>query len=82
MAKFKVGDKVVVSKPKDWPNEVEFKLDGAEGTVQIWVDWPEVMDPYAEYVQVGIEKTPKAGKLYEGANLIFNEKHLKKAAKK
>jgi len=81
MSKFKVGDKVKVSKPKDWPGAVEFKLEGAEGTVYTWVDWPEAMDPYSEYINVSVEKTGPEGKLYEGTNLIFHERDLVKTNK-
>ena len=78
MSKFKFGDRVKVSKPKDWPEAAVFKLEGAEGTVYTWVDWPAAMDPYSEYVNVAIDKTGQEGKLYEGANLIFHENDLKK----
>lgn len=78
MAKFKIGDKVKVNKPKDWPDASKFTLNGAEGTVGIWVDWPEAMDPYSEYIYVTIDRTSNEGKLYEGANLIFHEDDLEK----
>ena len=78
MAKFKVGDKVKVSKPKNWPSDSEFKLDNAEGTVEVWSDWPDVMDPFSDYVYVMIDKATGEGKIYEGVNMIFTEDSLKK----
>jgi len=79
MAKFKVGDRVkVVKEPADWPSFTKFKLIGAEGTVGCWVDWPEAMDPYEEYVYVMIEKTPEEAKAYEGVNMIFHDHTLEK----
>lgn len=79
MAKFEVGDKVKISaKPDDWPTCTEFTLLGAEGTVSVWVDWPEAMDPYREYVYVRIDKTGGKAKVNEGAYMIFHEHTLKK----
>jgi hypothetical protein len=79
MAKFKVGDKVKINaKPDNWPACTEFTLLGAEGTVGLWVDWPEAMDPYSEYIYVRIDKASGKGKVYEGANMLFHEHTLKK----
>jgi len=79
MAKFKVGDKVKVNAaPENWPACTKFTLLGAEGTVGLWVDWPEAMDPYSEYVYVMIDKASGAGKVDEGAYMIFHEHTLKK----
>jgi hypothetical protein len=79
MAKFKVGDKVKVNAaPENWPASTKFTLLGAEGTVGLWVDWPEAMDPYSEYVYVMIDKASGAGKVDEGAYMIFHEHTLKK----
>lgn len=79
MAKFKVGDKVKIStKPDNWPGCTKFNLLGAEGTVSLWVDWPQAMDPYSEYVYVRIDKATDAGKVNEGAYMIFHEHTLKK----
>jgi len=79
MAKFNVGDKVrVISAPVNWPPCSEFTLLGAEGTVGVWVDWPEVMDPYSEYVYVKIDKADGKAKQYEGAYLIFHDHTLQK----
>ena len=79
MAKFKVGDKVKVkAKPENWPDSTEFTLIGAEGTVSLWVDWPEAMDPYSEFVYVKLEKTSDKGKVNKGAYMIFHEHTLEK----
>jgi hypothetical protein len=79
MAKFKVGDKVKISaKPDNWPACTEFTLLGAEGTVSVWVDWPEAMDPYSDYVYVKVEKASGKGKVNEGACMIFHEHTLTK----
>ncbi len=79
MAKFKTGDKVkVVAAPVNWPPCTEFTLMGAEGTVGVWVDWPEVMDPYSEYVYVMVDKAEGKAKPYEGVNMIFHEHTLEK----
>ena len=78
MAKLKIGDKVKVNKPADWPDASEYTLEGAEGTVDIWVDWPDAMDPYEEYINVIISKAGDKAKIYEGAKLIFHEDNLAK----
>lgn len=79
MTEFKVGDKVKINAPPvNWPDCTEFNLLGAEGTVDIWVDWPEVMDPYNDYTYVKIEKAAGQAKAYEGAYMIFHENTLKK----
>jgi len=75
MAQFKDGDKVRISAlPVNWPDCTEFPFMGAEGTVETWVDWPEVMDPYDEYVFVKMDKA----KGYEGVHLIFHDHTLTK----
>ena len=79
MGKFKIGDNVKISEaPVNWPACTEFTLLGAEGTVGEWVDWPQVMDPYAEYVFVTINKTSEKDKQYRGATLIFHDQTLLK----
>jgi hypothetical protein len=79
MAKFNVGDRVKVSTAPDyWPACTEFTLLGAEGTVGCWVDWPEAMDPYSEFIYVTIDKASGGGKDYEGASMIFHEHTLQK----
>ncbi len=79
MAKFNVGDRVrVKAKPDNWPECTEFKLLGAEGTVGCWVDWPEAMDPYSEYVYVKMDKISGEGKVYEGAAMLFHDHTLEK----
>lgn len=79
MAKFKVGDKVkVTAPPENWPACTEFTLMGAEGTVSCWVDWPEAMDPYSEFVYIKVDKTSGKGKAAEGSYMIFHEHTLKK----
>jgi len=76
MAKFKDGDKVKVNAaPVNWPACTEFTLLSATGTVETWVDWPEVMDPYSEYIYVKMDKGTKS---YGGVHLIFHEHTLKK----
>lgn len=81
MAKFKIGDKVKIGVPEEWPPATKYLLEGAEGTVGQWVDWPEAMDPYAEYIYVMVDKVKGAGKKYEGVNMIFHESTLKKITK-
>jgi len=78
MAKFKIGDKVKISTQEEWPDCTKFLLAGAEGTVGQWVDWPEAMDPYNEYIYVMVDKAQGEGKVYEGVNMIFHESTLKK----
>jgi hypothetical protein len=79
MAKFKVGDRVRVSaKPENWPACTDFTLLGAEGTVGIWVDWPEAMDPYGDFIYVKVEKTGREGKINEGACMVFHRGTLEK----
>lgn len=79
MSKFNVGDKVrIKAEPKRWPACTEFTLLNAEGTVKCWVDWPEVMDPYSEYIYVMIDKAEGAGKLYEGTEMLFHDHTLEK----
>jgi hypothetical protein len=76
MAKFREGDKVKVkAAPVNWPACTKFPFLGATGTVETWVDWPEVMDPYSEYVFVKMDKGTKG---YEGVHLIFHDLTLKK----
>lgn len=76
MAKFKDGEKVKINAaPVNWPECTEFTLIGATGTVETWVDWPEVMAPYNEYIQVKMDKGTKG---YEGNHLIFHDVTLKK----
>ena len=79
MARFKVGDKVKVVAPKDWPKPPGFRLGNAVATVENWVDWPEAMDDFGEYIYVKIEKTESAGKDYVGMRMHFKEDFLKKA---
>ena len=77
MTKFQVGDKVKVNAaPENWPACTAFTLLGAECTVSLWVDWPEAMDPYSEFVYVKIEKA--SGKVNEGAYMLFHEHTLEK----
>jgi len=78
MAKFKVGDKVRIIAPKNWVTPPGFRLADAEGTVDIWVDWPEAMDAYNEYIYVKIDKATGDGKVYEGTHMHFKEENLKK----
>ena len=79
MAKFDVGDKVKVkAAPDNWPACTEFLLLGAEGTVNLWVDWPEAMDPYSEFVYVKMDTISGKDKVYEGAYMIFHEHTLEK----
>jgi hypothetical protein len=79
MARFKVGDKVrVMARPENWPACTDFTLLGAEGTVSLWVDWPEAMDPYSEFVYVKVEKAPSEGKVNEGAYMVFHKDTLEK----
>jgi hypothetical protein len=78
MTKFKIGDKVKIGTPENWPECTKFTLEGAEGTVGQWVDWPEAMDPYSRYIYVMIDKARGAGKVYEGVRMIFQEDTLKK----
>jgi hypothetical protein len=79
MAKFKVGDKVKIkAKPDNWPACTEFTLLGAEGTIAVWVDWPEAMDPYSEFVYVKVDKARGKGKVNEDACMIFHEHTLEK----
>jgi hypothetical protein len=80
MAKFDVGDRVKVkAKPGNWPACTEFTLLGAEGTVSLWVDWPEAMDPYGDFVYVRVEKTGREGRAHEGAYMLFDKGILEKA---
>jgi len=80
MAKFTVGDKVrVTALPENWPACTEFTLLGAEGVVDLWVDWPEAMDPYDAFVYVRVDKTSSEGKANEGAYMLFHEHTLEKA---
>jgi hypothetical protein len=75
----KVGDKVRINaKPENWPACTEFTLLGAEGTASLWVDWPEAMDPYSEFVYVKVDKASGAGKVNEGAYMIFHKHTLEK----
>jgi hypothetical protein len=79
VAKFKVGDKVIIAAPPtNWPPCTKFSLAGAEATVACWVDWPEAMDPYSEFVYVMIDKAQGDARIYEGVNMIFQESTLKK----
>lgn len=79
MAKFKVGDKVkVTAPPENWPACTEFNLMGAEGTVSCWVDWPEAMDPYNDFVYIKMDKASGKGKTAVGSYMIFHEQTLKK----
>jgi hypothetical protein len=79
MTKFQVGDKVKVSAPPvNWPACTEFTLLGAEGTASLWVDWPEAMNPYSDFVYVKIEKASGEGKVNEGAYMLFHEHTLEK----
>ena len=79
MAKFEVGDKVKINaEPVNWPTCTEFTLVGAEGTVGLWVDWPEAMDPYGDFIYVKVDKTSSEGKVNEGAYMLFHEHTLEK----
>jgi hypothetical protein len=79
MTKFQVGDKVKINAPpENWPACTEFTLMDAEGTVSLWVDWPEAMDPYSEFVYVKVDKASGKGKVNEGAYMLFHEHTLEK----
>jgi hypothetical protein len=79
MAKFKVGDKVKINaEPVNWPACSEFTLLGAEGTVSLWVDWPEAMDLYSDFVYVKVDKAGDKGKVNEDAYMLFHEHTLEK----
>jgi len=81
MAKFKVSDKVkVISSPVNWPPVTKFTLAGAEATVASWVDWPEAMAPYSEFVYVRIDQAAPEARDYEGVFMIFLEDTLEKIA--
>lgn len=82
MADFNIGDKVrIKAEPKKWPACTEFTLLDAEGTVDSWVDWPEVMDPFSEYIYVMIDKADSKGKMYEGTAMLFHEDTLEKISR-
>lgn len=79
MTRFQVGDKVKVNAlPENWPACTAFTLLGAEGAVSLWVDWPEAMDPYGEFVYVKIEKAGGEGQVNQGAHMLFHEHTLEK----
>jgi hypothetical protein len=79
MAEFEVGEKVrIKTEPVNWPDCTEFTLLGAEGTVSLWVDWPEAMNPYSEFVYVKVDRASGAGKVNEGAYMLFHEHTLGK----
>ena len=79
MAEFQVGDKVKINaKPENWPACTKFTLLGAEGTVCLWVDWPEAMDPYGRFVYVKVDRAGDEGKVNEGAYMLFHEHTLEK----
>ncbi len=79
MVEFKVGDKVRVrGEPEHWPACTEFTLLGAEGTVCLWVDWPEAMDPYDDFVYVRVDKATGAGKVNQGAYMLFHQHTLER----
>jgi len=79
MAKIEVRDRVrVMAKPENWPPCTEFTLLGAEGTASLWVDWPEAMDAYTQFVYVKIDKAIGPGMGYEGAHMLFHEHTLEK----
>jgi len=79
MANFKIGDKVKINAaPDNWPGCNKFTMLGAEGTVSEWFDWPEVMEPFSEYIYVMIDKAQGEGKMYEGTEMLFHAHTLKK----
>ena len=79
MAAFQVGDKVrIKAQPENWPACTDFDLLGAEGTVCLWVDWPEAMDPYGEFTYVRVDKAIGESKASEGAYMLFHQRTLEK----
>jgi hypothetical protein len=43
-----------------------------------WVDWPQAMDPYSEFVYVKVDKAGDKGKVNEGAYMLFHGQTLEK----
>lgn len=79
MANFKLGDKVkIVAAPDNWQDCTKFTLLGAEGTVSQWIDWPDKMDPFSEYIYVTIDKARGDARIYEGTSMLFHDHTLKK----
>lgn len=79
MDKLQVGDMVrVIAPPENWPDCTAFTLLGAEGAVCLWVDWPEAMDPYSDFVYVRVDKASGKGKDNEGAYMLFHEHTLER----
>jgi len=78
MAKFKSGDKVKIQTPKYWNSSPPYRLADAEGTVDKWIDWDEIMSPFDDYVFVKIDKAEGDGSPYIGTSMYFHEENLKK----
>lgn len=79
MTEFRIGDKVrIQAEPDYWPACTRFRLMGAEGTVSRWFDWPEVMDPFREFIHVKLDKVSGEGKSYEGATMLFHDHTLER----
>ena len=78
MAKFNIGDKVRIKERTGWPTPPGYRLAKAEGTVVQWIDYPEVMDDFNEYVFVHIEKAYGEGEVYIDNKIFFRAENLEK----
>lgn len=76
MAEFQVGDKVRIKERTGWMSPLGRHLAKSEGTVVQWVDWPEKMADFHDYVYVRIEKAEV--KDYIGNDLFFRAEYLEK----
>ena len=78
MAEIKAGDRVRVQNRTDWPTPPGYILANAEGTVTRWLEWPEPMEKYQDFIYVRLEKTEPAAKEYVGLTWFFREENLEK----
>ncbi|OGO16662.1 MAG: hypothetical protein A2Z02_04845 [Chloroflexi bacterium RBG_16_48_7] len=78
MSKIKVGDKVKVKGPSNWPTPPGYRFANAEGTVIRWSLYDDVMDDFKDFAYIHIEKADGDGKVYVGDNLLFKVESLDK----
>jgi hypothetical protein len=77
----KVGDRVRIKAQPDWPASPGFQFEGAEGTVEKWVEYDAAMADFGDAVVcVRLEKVGSEGEAYTGSSLMFRVDDVEKQA--
>ncbi len=79
-APFRLGARVRLRAPDDWPADPRSRFEGAEGTVVNWVEYEDAMAAFLDVVVcVRIERARGEGEAYVGSPLLFRPEDLEPA---